>query len=120
MAVRKIGLSTNKGKTKYLLISNARTESADFKVKCEEETEYVFEEVKCFNYLGVVFTNNDSEEVEIKTRLTKGNKCMRMLDKFLFFIVNEFCFKRIGLCLFILLGICFDHLNSCSFLVMLF
>ena len=66
-----IGLEANADKTKYMVISRDRNARQYHKIK----TDSSFERVEQFKCLGTTIKNQNSMQVEIKSRLKSGNVC---------------------------------------------
>ena len=71
-ACKKIGLSVNTGKTKYMEIGNNRGMIANVDIKISSNS---YEKVKTFKYLGSLLTHQNYIREEIKCGLKAGNSC---------------------------------------------
>ena len=76
---RKLGLSINEKKTKYMIVTrnyNKWVNSNDIKIG-----EYKFERITNFKYLGSIVTENNKISQEIKERLKNGNRVFWALNQ---------------------------------------
>lgn len=76
IAAKKMGLTVNEGKTKYL--QTGRTQGKEKHITIHE---YKFENVTQFKYLGTIITNDNSVTVDINSRIKMANKCYYGLKK---------------------------------------
>ena len=71
-ATKEIGLEANADKTKYMVMSQNRNAGRGHSVKLDNIS---IERVEEFKYLGTTFTDQNSIQEEIKSRLKLGNAC---------------------------------------------
>jgi hypothetical protein len=71
-ASRDIGLETNAGKTKYMIMSCHPNSGQNQNIRIANE---LFENVAKFKYLGTTLTGQNDIHDEIKSRLNSGNAC---------------------------------------------
>jgi hypothetical protein len=76
-ASKEVGLEVNPEKTKYMLVSEGRTE-AEHKIANRS-----FEAVAEFIYLGTTLTDQNYIHEEIKIRLNSGNACYHSVQSLL-------------------------------------
>jgi hypothetical protein len=67
VASKEIGLEVNADKTKYLVMSWGQYAGQSQRMKTDNSS---FERVEEFKYLGTTLTNQNSIQVEIKSRLS--------------------------------------------------
>jgi len=81
VASKEIGLEVNADKTKYMVTSRDQNAGQSHSIKTDEQSHSVktdkssFARVEEFKYLGTTLTNQNSFQVEIKSRLNSGNVC---------------------------------------------
>ena len=63
---KEIGLEGNAGKTKYMVMSGDQNAGRSHNIKTDNSS---FERLEEFKYLGTTLTNQNSIQVEIKSRL---------------------------------------------------
>jgi len=71
-ATRENGLEVSDDKAKYLAMSRNQNAGRNHSVRIDKST---FERVEEFKYLGKTFTNQNSIQEDIKSRLRSGNAC---------------------------------------------
>ena len=69
---KETGLKVSADKTKYMVMSRDQNAGRNHSVRIDNST---FEMVEEFKYLGTTLTNQNSIQVEIKSRLRSGNAC---------------------------------------------
>jgi len=69
---KEIGLEVNADKTKYMVMSRDQNAARSRSIKTDNSSFEMVEEIK---YLGKTFTNQNSIQEEIKSRLKPGNAC---------------------------------------------
>ena len=72
VATKEIGLEVNADKTKYMIMSRDQDAGRSHSMKNDNSS---IERVEEFKYLGTMFTNKNSIQEEIKSRLKLGNAC---------------------------------------------
>ena len=72
VASKEIGLEVNAYKTKYMVMSREQNAGQS---QCINADNSSFVRVEEFKYLGTTLTNQNSIQVEIKSRLKSGNAC---------------------------------------------
>ena len=72
VATKEIGLEVNADKSKYMVMSRNRNAGRGHSVKIDNIS---IERVEEFKYLGTTFTDQNSIQEEIKSRLKLGNAC---------------------------------------------
>jgi len=70
VASKEIGLEVNADKTKYKVMSRDQNGGRNHNIKSDNSS---FQRVEQFKYLGTTFTNQNSIQAEIKSRLKSGN-----------------------------------------------
>jgi len=74
------GLKVNADKTKYMVMSRDQNTGPSHNIEIENSS---FERVEVFKYLGTTFTNQNSIQHEIKSRLKLGNACYHSVQNHL-------------------------------------
>ena len=74
----KMGLTVKERKTKYMLSTSRYMRRIDSQITADN---YTFETVKEFIYLGSAVTTKNDVSLEIKRRITLGNKCYYGLNR---------------------------------------
>ena len=69
---KEIGLEVNADKTKYMVMSRDQNAGRSHSIKIDNSS---FEMVEEFRYSGTAVMNQNSIQVEIKSRLKSGNAC---------------------------------------------
>jgi len=72
VATKEIGLEVNADKTKYVVMSRDRNAGRGHSVKIDNSS---IERVEEFKYLGMMITDQNSTQEEIKSRVKLGNAC---------------------------------------------
>ena len=72
MASKEIGLEVNADKSTYMVMSGDQNAGRSHSMKTDNSS---FESVEQFKLLGTAFTNKNSIQDEIKSRLKSGNAC---------------------------------------------
>jgi hypothetical protein len=80
VATKEIGLEVNADKTKYMVMSRERNAGRDDSVKIDNSS---IEKVEDFKYLGMMLTDQNSIQKEIKSRLKLGNACYHSVQNLL-------------------------------------
>jgi hypothetical protein len=80
VAAKEIGLEVNADKTKYMVMSRDQNAGRTHSMKIDNGS---FERVDEFKYLGTTFTNQNSIQKEIKSRLKSGNACCHSVQNLL-------------------------------------
>jgi hypothetical protein len=80
VATKEIGLEVNADKTKYIVMSRERNAGRDVSVKIDNSS---IERVEEFKYLGMMLTDQNSIQEEIKSRLKLGNACYHSVQNLL-------------------------------------
>jgi hypothetical protein len=70
VASKEIGLDVNADKTKYMVMFRDQNAGRSHSIKIDNS---LFEKVEQFIYLGTTLRNQNSVQVEIKSRLQSGN-----------------------------------------------
>jgi len=70
VASKETGLAVNADKTKYVVMSRDENAGRNDNIKIDSSS---FEGVGVFKYLGTTFTNENSIQEEIKSRVKSGN-----------------------------------------------
>ena len=79
---KEIGLEVNAGKTKYRVMSGDQNVGRIHNIKTDNSS---LEKLEEFKYLGTALTNQNSIQVEIKSRLNTGNACYHSVQNLLSF-----------------------------------
>ena len=79
-ATKENALEVSADKTKYLVMSRDQNAGRNHSVRINNST---FERVEEFKYLGTTLTNQNSTQVEIKSRLRSGNACYHSVQNLL-------------------------------------
>jgi len=87
---KEIGLEVNAGKTKYRVMSGDQNAGRSRNIKTDNSS---LEKVEEFKYLGTTLTNQNSIQVEIKSRLNTGNACYHSVQNLLSFSLLFKCLK---------------------------
>ena len=78
---RKFGLQINQEKTKYMIVerknSLKQNKIGHLKIKT-----YKFEGMENFKYLGVIFNEDNDNQIDLQERIKNANKTYFMLQKF--------------------------------------
>jgi len=72
VASKEIGLEVNADKSTYMVMSGDQNAGRSHSMKTDNSS---FESVEQFKLLGTAFTNKNSIQDEIKSRLKSGNAC---------------------------------------------
>ena len=80
MASKETGIEVNADKTKYMVMSRDQNTGRSHNMKTDNSS---FERVEEFKYLGTTLTNQNSIQVEIKSRLKLGNACYHSVKNLL-------------------------------------
>ena len=75
----KVGLKTNDSKTKYMHFSR----NPDNTEEPIEIYGHSFDKVNSFKYLGVIISNQNTDELEIQSQITSANKCFHACNRLL-------------------------------------
>jgi hypothetical protein len=79
VATKEFGLQVNADKTTYMIMSRDQNTGRSYSMKTDNSSIDWLEE---FKYLGTTFTNKNSIQEEIKSRLKLGNACFYSVQKF--------------------------------------
>jgi len=80
VASEEIGVEVNADKIKYRVVSRDQDAGRSHNVMIDNS---FFERVEEFKYLGKIFTNQNSIQEEIKSRLKSGNACYHSVENLL-------------------------------------
>jgi hypothetical protein len=80
VATREIGLEVNAEKPKYMVMARDQNAGRNHNMKIDNSS---IERVEEFKYLGKTLTNQNSIQVEIKSRLKLGNPCYYSIQNLL-------------------------------------
>ena len=80
MASKETGLEVNADKIKYMVMSEDQNAGQSHSIKIYNSA---FERVEEFKYLRMTFTNQNSIQEEIKSRLKSGNACFHSVQNLL-------------------------------------
>ena len=80
VAAKEIGLEVNADKTKYMVMSQDRNAGRGHSVKIDNSP---IKRVEEFRYLGMMLTDKNSVQEEIKSRLKLGNACYHSVQNLL-------------------------------------
>jgi len=80
-ASKETGLVVNADKTKYMVMSRDQNAGRNYSMKTDNS---FFESVEEFKYLRTTLTNQNSVQVEIKSRLKSGNACCHLVHNLLY------------------------------------
>jgi len=72
----------NADKTKYMVMSRDQNAARSHYIKMNNNS---FERVEEFKYLGIILTNQNSVQEEIKSTFKSGNACYHLVKKFFVF-----------------------------------
>ena len=88
LASKEIGLEINADKTKYMVMSRDQNAGRSHNKKIDNSS---FESVEEIKYLGTTVTNQNSIQLEIKSRLKSGNACYHSVQNLVFqFAIQKF------------------------------
>ena len=76
VAIKETGLEVNADKTKYMVMFWSQNAGQSHDMKTDSSS---FGRVEKFKYLGTTLTYQNSIQGEIKSRLTCGNACYRLM-----------------------------------------
>jgi hypothetical protein len=80
VATKESGLEVNADKTKYMVMFRVRIAGRDDSVKIDNSS---IERVEEFKYLGIMLTDQNSIQEEIRSRLKLGNACYHLVQNLL-------------------------------------
>ena len=80
VAIKEIGLEVNAGKTKYMVMSWDQNAGQSHSMKIDNSS---FERMEEFKYLGKTWTNQNTIQEEVKSRLKSGNACYHSVQNLL-------------------------------------
>ena len=80
VASKECGLEVNADKTKYMVIARDKNAERNRRIKIDNIT---VERVEQFKYLATALKNENSIQVEIKSRLKSGNACYHSVQSLL-------------------------------------
>jgi len=78
VAIKKVCLEVNAGKTKYILMSRDQNAEQNHNTRTENK---LFERVEQCKNVGTTLTNQNSIQEEIKSGLKSGNACYHLVQK---------------------------------------
>ena len=88
LSMNGVCLEVNANKTKYMVMSQDQNEGENIKINNSS-----FERVEQFKYLGKTSRNQNSIQVEIKSRLKSGNVCNHSKQNLVFSSLLSIKFK---------------------------
>ena len=80
LASKEIGLEVNADKTKYMVMSRVQDAGRSNNINTNNRS---FERMEVFKYLGIILTNQNYIQEEMKSGLKSGNACHHSVQSFL-------------------------------------
>jgi sorting nexin-29 len=110
VARKEIGLEVNAGETKYMIMSRDQNAGRSQGIKTDNSS---FDRVEDFRYLGTTFTQKNSIQEEIKSRLKSGNASYPLVENLL---SSSFLSKNIKIKIYrnIILSVVLYGCETCS------
>ena len=87
VASKENGLEVNASKIKYTVMSRDQDVGRIYNIKIDNIS---FEKAYEFKYLGIILTNQNSIQEEIKSRMKQGNACCHSVQN----LSSNFLFKK--------------------------